>query len=265
MITVVSEIGGIMKKATLGKLWVGTSGYRYAHWAHGAFYPQGLKPADELSFYARHFDTFEINLSFYRLPKLENLQRWAKITPKRFVFAAKLNRTITHYRKLKDCAGTLARNRTLGEGLGKKLAVILAQLPPNFPADLSRLKDFLALLRSDAGSWIPRLAVEFRHPSWLSDDCYKILTDFGAAICLADWGSCEVRRPNDCDFVYIRRHGGHNAGCYTEQQIHEDAKLVNQYLARGKTIFVYYNNDLNCHAIRNAGELLAAAKRQSEN
>lgn len=243
-----------------GKLWVGTSGYSYPHWTRGAFYPVGLKHIEELSFYARHFSTFEINLSHYRLPSLETLQRWAQVTPEDFIFAAKLNRTITHYRKLKKCEESLKRNGLLRQGLGNKLAVVLAQLPPNLPIDLPRLREFLKLLHTDAGNWIPRLAIEFRDPSWYTDECYQLLDEFNCAICLADWGHCETRRPNNSDFLYIRRHGGREGGCYSPDQIMDDVRLVQEYLKCGKMIFVYYNNDFNCYAIRNAHELLNAIK-----
>lgn len=238
-------------------LFIGTSGYCYAHWSKGAFYPKGMKQRDYLPFYAEHFNTVELNISFYRRPIWEFLHRWAEITPSDFRFAAKLNRMVTHYQKLRNCDKTLAGEKVLREGLGEKLAVVLAQLPPNLPADTVLLKDFLDLLRTDCGRWIPRLAVEFRHPTWQTDEVYQLLSDHGVAICLADWGSTHFTRPNDAPFLYIRRHSGQDHGCYTSDQIRQDARLIGPHLAAGKQVYVYYNNDLNAFAVRNARELAA--------
>jgi uncharacterized protein YecE (DUF72 family) len=247
-----------MGMVTAGKklLFVGTSGYSYNHWSKGVFYPKGLKSGEWLSFYAGHFDTVELNVSFYRRPALETLRRWAGVTPKSFVFATKLNRMITHYRKLRNCEKSLSAEQVLFDGLGKKLAVVLAQLPPAFPVDLAVLKDFLDLVKTGPGRWIPRLAFEFRHPSWFAGPVYQVLNDYHAALCLADGGANLAAEPNDAGFLYLRRHHGRNGGDYAPDQIGLDARFIKPYLDRGTPVFVYYNNDLEAYAVKNAKELL---------
>ncbi len=239
-------------------LYIGTSGYSYKHWANGVFYPVGLKSSDFLSFYCQHFRAVELNVSFYRLPKLEYLQKWAKITPDDFHFSAKLNRAITHYAKLRDCEHQLSENKILIDGLGKKLKIILVQLPPRLQFDYDLLKRFLSLTETGAGSWMPRIAFEFRHSSWLVRKTYELLNDYNCAICLSDWKSCVSDKPNDVEFVYIRRHGpsGRYAGCYTIEHLKADAKNICKYLDKGKDVYVFFNNDINGYAVRNGRELM---------
>ncbi len=240
------------------KLFIGTSGWSYAHWRDGVFYPKGLSSYKQFEFYTQHFKTVEINSTFYRLPKVESLKRWAKIAPEGFKFVAKLNRVVTHYSKLKDCADRLYENKVIADGLGDKLAVILVQLPPSLHADHKLLKDFLALTKKKEGSWLPKLAFEFRNESWLTEETYKILTDYHATICLADWKGCEPERPNDVDFVYIRRHGpaGRYRGCYTKTHLKKDAKMIEKFLQEDKEVYVFFNNDIEGFAVRNAKELI---------
>jgi len=239
-------------------LYIGTSGYSYKHWTNGVFYPLGLKSRDFLSFYAQHFRTVELNVSFYRLPKLEYLKRWSQITPDDFHFVAKLNRAVTHYAKLKNCEAQLRSNKVIADGLGDKLKTILVQLPPSLHSDYDLLKNFLELTKSSAGDWLPRLAFEFRHSSWLVDKTYTLLSDYNCALCLADWTSCTPAEPNDADFVYIRRHGsaGRYAGCYSQDQLRADAKKIRKYLNTCKTVYVFFNNDVKGYAIKNARELI---------
>jgi uncharacterized protein YecE (DUF72 family) len=85
----------------MGELRIGCSGWSYKHW-RGSFYPEGLPHKQELAYYASHFDTAEINGSFYRLPSEAAVQGWAERAPPGFLFAWKASRYITHNKKLND-------------------------------------------------------------------------------------------------------------------------------------------------------------------
>ena len=162
------------------KVLVGTSGYAYKEWK-GTFYPEKL-PADEfLSFYASKFRTVEINNTFYRMPTERLLQDWAGQVPDGFVFVLKAPQKITHIRRLKECSAEVEFFTHTATTLGEKLGPTLVQLPPNMKKDLPRLVDFLALFPK---RW--RVAVEFRHVSWLEDDVYAALKERDAALCMAD-------------------------------------------------------------------------------
>jgi uncharacterized protein YecE (DUF72 family) len=246
-----------------GTCYVGTSGWSYAHWAKGRFYPKGLKQGEWLSFLAARYATVEINSSFYRLPKPEFVARWRSVTPRRFRFAVKLWRRITHERRLAGCESELADFLKVTGELGPKRGPVLVQLPPSLRKDTDRLGTFLAVLKKTAGRTRWKVAVEFRNREWLSDEVGALLSRHQAALCLSDLPRCPVTEPNDAPFVYVRRHGpgGGYRGCYALEHIRADAERVGHWLAGGKDVYVYYNNDLDGHAVDNARQLTEALDR----
>jgi len=244
----------------LGKCHIGTSGWCYAHWAKGRFYPQGLRQGDWLSFFARQFGTVEINSSFYRLPKVEMFTRWRDVTGPRFRLAVKLWRRITHEKRLVDCAAALDDFLAAAGQLGPKRGPLLVQLPPSMRKDVGLLEAFLADLKRAMGRVRWKVAVEFRDTGWLCDPVYELLDRRGVALCLADLERCPIAEPNDARFVYIRRHGpgGRYRGCYSPKHITDDAGRIRGWLAAGRDVYVYYNNDVEGHAVDNARQLIAA-------
>lgn len=243
-----------------GKCYIGTSGWSYAHWAKGRFYPKGLRQGEWLGFLAQRFSTVEINSSFYRLPKPEIVARWRGVTGARFRFAVKLWRRITHLKRLADCGSELRDFFAVAGELGPKRGPLLVQLPPSLRKDVPRLDEFLAVLKKTAGRTRWKAAVEFRSRDWVCDEVYGLLTRRGVALCLADLPRCPITEPNDAPFVYLRRHGpgGGYQGCYSPRHIAVDGARIGGWLADGKDVFVYYNNDIDVHAVDNARELMAA-------
>ena len=162
------------------ELRTGTSGYSYDVWK-GSFYPETLKAADRLRFYAERLPAVEINNTFYRLPRASVLENWCEQVPETFRFVIKASRRITHFKRLKgteDETGYLLK--TLGV-LGDRLGCVLFQLPPNLERDLPRLDAFLELLPEGT-----RAALEFRHSSWFDEATYARLRDRGLALVLAE-------------------------------------------------------------------------------
>jgi uncharacterized protein YecE (DUF72 family) len=159
---------------------VGTSGYNYPAW-RGSFYPERLSPAKMLPFYAERFGTVEINASFYRMPTPSAIQGWATATPPGFVFALKAPQRITHIGRLTNVDEPLRFFCETARGLGPKLGPVLFQLPPSFRKDTGRLASALAQIPSEV-----RVAFEFRHATWFSDDVYDLLHGRDAALCLVD-------------------------------------------------------------------------------
>ena len=252
-----------------GKCYIGTSGWSYAHWAKGRFYPQGLKQGEWLGFFSQQFGTVELNSSFYRLPKPEFVARWRAVTGGRFRFAVKLWRRITHVKRLADCERELGDFLAVANEFGPKRGPLLVQLPPSLRKDAARLDKFLTTLKraaGTAGARIPsrtqrwRVAVEFRNPDWLCDEVYDLLSRHKATLCLADLPRCPITEPNDAPFVYVRRHGpgGGYRGCYTSKHVAADASRVRAWLADDKDVYVYYNNDIGGHAVDNARQLMEA-------
>lgn len=240
------------------QLHVGTSGWSYAHWAKGRFYPKGLRQGEWLKYYSGHFSTVEVNSSFYHLPKAEIVARWREATGDAFRFAVKLWRRITHDKKLADCSEELSVFLAAVEAFGPKRGPLLVQLPPGLGCDAARLDAFLTELdRQTAGRRWPA-AVEFRNESWLTDGVYEVLDRHGAALCLADMGRCPITRPNNAGFVYIRRHGpaGSYRGDYPLEDLKRDAKSIRRWLATGRDVWVYFNNDAEANAVTNARQLM---------
>ena len=124
------------------KLHVGTSGFSYKEWK-GSFYPEKLPANKMLAYYGEHFNAVEVNNTFYRLPKSNMLATWATQVPDDFSFAIKASRHITHIKRLKDTADTLAYLFKAVSVLESKLGLVFFQLPPFLKKDLPRLKSFL--------------------------------------------------------------------------------------------------------------------------
>jgi uncharacterized protein YecE (DUF72 family) len=228
---------------------VGTSGYQYDHWK-GVFYPAGLAKSRWLDYYSGHFDTVEINNSFYHLPPESSFDQWRKQAPPGFVYALKFSRYATHMRKLKDPAEPIKRFLGVAEKLSNHLGPILAQLPPRWRANPGRLSDFLRAVPASR-----RWALEFRNRTWLCEEVYAILRKHNAALCVHDLIENHPA-PVTADWIYMRFHGtaGH-AGNYSTRQIKTEAEKICELLAQGLDVFVYFNNDVHGYALANALEL----------
>jgi uncharacterized protein YecE (DUF72 family) len=227
---------------------IGTSGYQYDHWK-GIFYPDDLPKSQWFTYYARHFDTVEINATFYRLPAASVFDAWRAAAPAGFLYALKFSRFGTHRKRLKDprqpIEAFVERAQRLGSGTGP----ILVQLPPTMKRDMTRLENFLALLPPSL-----RWTVEFREPSWLCEPVFQLLEHYRAALCVHDMLPDHPRRTT-ADFTYWRFHGdGYRTG-YTAQALSACARWLRAQLHDGVDAYVYFNNDIGGHALRNAADL----------
>lgn len=245
-----------------GKCYIGTSGWSYPHWAQGRFYPVGLKPTDWLSFLTEHFDTVEINTTFYHLPPATAVARWRAATGPRFRFAVKLWRQITHRQRLAACTRELKAFLAAAGELGPRRGPLLVQLPPALRRNEELLDDFLRALAKAVGPKRWPAAVEFRSPDWLCESVYTLLNRHRAAVCLADLPRCPTTIPNSAPLVYLRRHGpgGGYHGRYSADHIAADAAQVAQWRSEGRDVYVYYNNDADGHAVDNARQLREAVE-----
>ena len=155
--------------STASGIHVGCSGWVYKHW-RGIFYPEGLPQKRWFERYAEEFDTVEINASFYRLPLASTFEGWREKAPPGFRYAVKVNRFITHMKKLLDCRAEVDRFIELARPLGGKLGPLLYQLPPSLHKNLERLDTFLGWLPTDLEQ-----VVEFRHKSWYDEQVLALL------------------------------------------------------------------------------------------
>lgn len=230
---------------------IGTSGWVYAHW-RGTFYPQNLPQSHWYGHYARHFDTVEVNYSFYRLPSEATFDRWRAQAAPGFLYAIKANRYLTHVKRLKDAADPLERFLSRARRLGDKLGPILWQLPPKWPVDPARLEAFVALLPVDLTH-----AFEFRDPRWFVEPIRGILERRGLTFCIFDMPDLPCPAWVTGDTVYLRFHGSGAvyAGRYGQERLRPWADRIRQWLAEGRAVYAYFNNDAFGHAVEDAQAL----------
>lgn len=234
-----------------GKCHIGTSGWNYPHWK-GTFYPKGLKGKEEFGYYSRHFHTVEINNSFYRLPSDGTVAAWYDNAPEGFVYALKASRYITHLKKLKTDTDSLDRFLAMAAGLKEKQGPLLFQLPPRWPRNTDRLAAFLDAL--PAGQ---RYVFELRDESWYHPEVYGLLSAAGCAFCIYELGGHRSPTEVCADFVYIRLHGPGDKyqGSYTNSQLRGWAKRCRHWMAEGRDVYIYFDNDQAGYAAFNAATL----------
>lgn len=230
---------------------VGCSGWQYRHWK-GIFYPASLPQKKWLDHYASQFDTVEVNNSFYRLPSEKTFSEWRDRVPDHFLYAVKASRYLTHIRRLKDPADPLALFWSRARLLGPKLGPVLYQLPPHLKRNERRLFDFLEALPD-----LPLQVIEFRDPTWYTDEILRAMEARGVAMCLHDHHESASPRETIGPFVYVRFHGadGHYQGAYSDRTLRAWAAWFEKEARAGKAIYAYFNNDAGAHAPRNARAL----------
>jgi len=238
-------------------LLIGTSGWQYRHWRE-TFYPRGLAQARWLEYYAERFATVESNAAFYRLPEAQTFGAWAERTPTDFQMAVKVSRYLTHVRRLNEPAEAVALLVERASRLGTKLGPALLQLPPSLRADGGRLREALAAFPAD---W--RVAVEFRHDSWYTDQTRSLLEQHRAALCLADRQRPLTPIWRTADWTYLRFHTGRASPwpCYGRRAL---AGWINRLAERwtpADDIYVYFNNDPRACALRDARLFALAGRR----
>ena len=227
---------------------IGTSGYQYDHW-QGVFYPEDLPKKSWFGHYADHFDTVEVNNTFYHLPTADAFDAWHDAAPPGFRYALKFSRYGSHLKHLKDPADTVQAFVERADRLKAYAGPILVQLPPKWNADPERLRAFL-----EAAPGRYRWAVELRDASWLDERIYGILEAHGAALCIHDMLADHPRRLT-ADWTYVRFHGDHYRGSYAEETLADWAEQLGAWLGDGKDAYVYFNNDEQGHAVHDALEL----------
>ncbi|HEY82160.1 MAG TPA: DUF72 domain-containing protein [Dehalococcoidia bacterium] len=230
---------------------IGTSGWHYEHW-RDIFYPAQLPKAAWLEFYARHFDTVELNNSFYRLPSEDAFGAWRDLSPPDFIFAVKASRFITHIKRLKNTEEALENFITRAKILGGKLGPILYQLPPNMHRNDGVLESFLSILPQGM-----KHVIEFRHASWLEEEVFEILRKYKVGLCVFDMPQLSCPPVATASFAYIRFHGSGElySSCYPDEQLAGWAERIADLARNLEEVYIYFNNDVAGYALKNAETL----------
>ncbi len=234
---------------TTSKIHIGTSGWNYKHWK-GPFYPKNLSSKEWFAYYAKQFQTVEINNTFYRLPERKTFMQWQNSGPDDFFFSVKANRYITHIKKLKDPHEPVANFMDNVRGLGEKMGPILFQLPPRWHCNPARLKEFFKAVPKDC-----RCVFEFRDESWWDPHVYEILRANNAAFCIYELAGHQSPLEITADFVYIRLHGPEEEayrGNYNDDTLAAWAASIQNWASGGLSVYCYFDNDENGYAPGNA-------------
>ena len=232
---------------------IGCSGFHYRDWK-GKFYPEDLPQKKWFDYYCEHFDTLELNVTFYRFPQLSFLQNWYKKSPAHFRFAVKAPKAITHFKQFHDCTRIITDfYETINNGLQEKLGPVLFQMPPRFSYDEERLDRIIKSLDPSFNN-----VTEFRYVSWWREDVYKALAEHNITFC----GQSHPLMPDEViqntSSVYYRFHGVPDLyrSPYSKgflQNIVYNVK-ANKSVQQG---WFYFNNDYDAVGVENAREMIA--------
>jgi uncharacterized protein YecE (DUF72 family) len=233
----------------MGAIRIGCSGWNYADWRE-TVYPKGMPARRWLSHYATLFDTVEVNSTFYRLAKPSAVANWVQDTPEDFTFAVKASRYLTHMKRLRGMEDGIGRFYDAIEPLARspKLGPVLWQLPERETIDVDRLAAALDVLPRGMHCF------EFRHPSWFVEPVFELLRWHDAALAIGDhperpWQPWRLTT----GWGFLRLHYGHRGrrGNYSETELEDLAERV-AALAEEADMYVYFNNDWEAFAVRNA-------------
>ena len=226
----------------------GTSSWQHGQW-RGSFYPSDIHENDWLTHYSQSFGCVEIRESFYRLPERHMFSSWLEKTPDRFRFAVQAPRTITHYKKLKNCENQVNTLFTRLRGLGPKIGPILFQLPSRWRCNLRRLEAFIARLPDDF-----RYAFEFHDNSWHCEEAYKLLSTRNLALCICDEEDSNPRLKITADIVYLRLHTPKDSptGSYHPQRLRGWAGRARGWTRKGKEVYVFFDGEDPNSMLKNA-------------
>jgi uncharacterized protein YecE (DUF72 family) len=216
-----------------GKLFAGTSGFAYKEWK-GHFYPEDLKDAEMLPFYASKLPSVEINYTFRRFPVETTLRRWAELAPEGFRLGLKAHGRITHTKRLRDADADVSEFLQRAKLLGEHLGPILFQCPPTLQYDRGLIESFLAYLPP-----IAPYAFEFRHESWSA--ARELLAENNVAWCVAETDVAEADRSSipSGPFAYLRLRRED----YSDEDISAWAKGLEPVLEEGRDVFAYFKHE----------------------
>jgi uncharacterized protein YecE (DUF72 family) len=236
---------------------IGCSGFHYKHWK-GTFYPEKLAQTKWFKYYCEHFDTLELNVTFYRFPRLDNMLAWYDTSPPHFRFAVKAPRAITQYKKFIGTERMLNDfYTTVKEGLREKCGCCLFQMPPNFhysPDKLQRIVDSLDPSIKNV--------MEFRHASWWQEEVFRTLSQHNISFCGMSHPELPADVIKNAQLLYFRFHGNEQlyASKYAIESMYDFANELKS-VENLEEAYVFFNNDIGTNAIYNARELKEILKQ----
>jgi uncharacterized protein YecE (DUF72 family) len=238
---------------------VGTMGWSYGFWK-GNFYPEKLSSKEFLAYYAKEFNTVEVNSTFYRIPRRQSVLDWKEQTPEGFVFSLKFPQVITHVKMLENCQGETSVFLERVKLLKEKLGSLLLQFPYAFGAEqVPLLRDFLQNLPKEH-----RYVVEIRNRKLLTDSFYSVLRDNNVVLAWVDSPFMPQISEVTSDFIYVRWEGDRRRVKGTLGRIEENraekikqwADRIKPFLERQTEVFGYFSKYYSGHSPSDAEALL---------
>ncbi|MGQ9680000.1 MAG: DUF72 domain-containing protein [Candidatus Bathyarchaeia archaeon] len=246
----------------MGRLILGTSGWSYDEWV-GPFYDDKTRMFSQ---YSEVFQTSEINSTFYSYPREDVIRGLYRVSPKGFIFSAKLPRLITHEKLLNLDEGIredIDKFLEIMSLLKEKLGPILIQLPPSFNySKLGVLERFLDILPENH-QW----ALEFRHTSWMRGETWNMLEAHNVSYTIVDEPLLPPETHFTADFAYFRWHGRGSRPWYdydySLKELSVWAPKVEEATVKVDTVYGYFNNHFKANAVKNAVEMLSLLDQAS--
>lgn len=229
------------------RIHIGCSAFNNVYWK-GIFYPDDLPRTKWFEFYAQHFDTYELNGTFYRTPTAKSLKAWHDKVDDDFLFSVKAPRNVTHYKKFIGCENEIAEFYALcQEALQDKLAFVLFQLPPSFAYSPEKLELIVDSLDKNF-----RNVIEFRHKSWWIPEVYETLEKNEIVFCNVSYPGLPTEIVSTTSTGYFRLHGVPKlfySGYEKSELEHLSDEIRKQ---KWEEVFVYFNNTADVHGVQNA-------------
>lgn len=221
-------------------------------------FPEAYKDKSRLEFYGTIFNSIEINTTFYKLPKIITVEKWAASVPDSFRFTFKIPKLITHAANFKFREEDIIQFIDIVDHVDDKKGCLLAQFPPSFK--ISHIKILEQVLNHFADcspnmAW--HIAVEFRDESWYCNQTYELLFKYGVILVQHDKIHVEVPQSlNEFPVGYWRFHGsaGNYRGSYSDSFLQQKAMEIKDFLRSGHAAFIYFNNTMG-DAIGNLNSL----------
>lgn len=226
---------------------IGCSGYNYREWK-GMFYPEGLAQSKWLQYYCTHYNTVEINASFYRFPTVKSLKSWYDKTPADFKFSLKATNQITHYKKFNGTQSLISELYAVAAaGLQDKLECILFQLPPGVKYSPEVLDRIVSQLDPTFKN-----VLEFRDAGWWNKDVYKMLRSNNIIFCTSSYPGLPDEFVTTADTAYVRLHG--KTELYKSNYSNDELHTLHDVIHHSdiKEVFIYFDNTWGGNAIANA-------------
>jgi len=258
---------------------IGTAGWSYPQW-NGLVYPKSAKPGlHPLELVARHLDSVEINSSFYHALKPELARLWVRKVERNpdFTFTAKLHQDFTHRRSLDTAEITAFKEGLWPLHRAGKLGALLMQFPWSFRFTEENREHLIRLRR--AFHEFP-LVAEMRHDSWMAEEALGTFLDYKIGFCNVDQPEYTRAMPPTAILTsgvgYVRLHGRNPKNAlgsfdplaqrqrqhdylYSEEEIAEWAKRVENIARFAERVYVVFNNDAGAKSFVNALQMRAAA------